>query len=192
MPGPPVTTDQYFRMPETRLPQELVFGLLRDAPAPTPGHQAVVGRLHVALSSHLGRHASGRVWLSPIDVVLDRTRHLVVQPDLIVLTHARLHLVTDRVWGAPDLVIEVMSPRPRIGTLQERLDWFAEYGVRECWLVHHLSGQVEVRQFWSGKTTERLFEKDEPLHSHVLPAFSASLNSILGETLTGDGLGRYP
>jgi hypothetical protein len=40
-----------------------------------------------------------------------------------------------------------MSPRPRIGTLDERLAWFAECGVRECWLVHHLSGEIDVRQF---------------------------------------------
>lgn len=43
----------------------------------------------------------------------------------------RLRIVTDRVWGAPDLVVEVMSPRPRIGRLPERLAWFAQYGVGE-------------------------------------------------------------
>ena len=180
MPGPPVTTNQYFRMPETLLPQELVYGVLRDAAAPTPGHQAVVGRFHLALARHLERHASGQVWLSPIDVVLDRTRHLIVQPDLIVLTDARLHLVSDRVWGAPDLVVEVLSPRPRIGTLEERLQWFAEYGVRECWLVQHLSGQVDIRQFVGGSMSERLFERDQPIHSIVLPEFAESLASILG------------
>ena len=180
MPGPPVTTDQYFRMPETLLPQELVYGVLRDAAAPTPGHQAVVGSFYLALTQHLARHESGRVWLSPIDVVLDRDRHLIVQPDLIVFSNARAHLVTDRVWGAPDLVVEVLSPRPRIGKLDERLGWFAEYGVRECWLVHHLSGEIDVRQFAGGNMTHQLFERDEPLRSLVLPAFTESLASILG------------
>jgi Uma2 family endonuclease len=187
MPGPRVTTDQYLKMPETLLPQELVYGCVRDAPAPTPGHQAVVGRFYLALSRHLERYFLGRVWLSPIDVVLDRARHLIVQPDLIVVTNARLRLVTDRVWGAPDLVVEVMSPRPRIGSLDERLGWFAEYGVRECWLVHHLSWQVDIRQFASGQMTERLFEKAEPLRSRVLPAFNESLDSILGSTSTDFG-----
>jgi Uma2 family endonuclease len=180
MPGPPVTTDQYFKMPETLLPQELIYGVMRDAAAPTPGHQEVVGKFYVALTRHLERHGWGRVWLSPIDVVLDRHRHLVVQPDLIVFSHQRLHLVRDRVWGAPDLVVEVMSPRPRIGTLDERMGWFAEYGVRECWLVRHLSGEIEVRQFAGGSMPERIFERDEPLRSLVLPAFTESLASILG------------
>ena len=182
MPGPPVTTDQYFGMPETRLPQELVFGYLRDAPAPTPGHQAVVGAFYLALARHVTERHLGRVWLSPIDVVLDRARHLVVQPDLIVLTNTRLRLVTDRIWGAPDLVVEVMSPRPRIGTLDERLQWFAEYGVRECWLVHHLSSQVEISHFDCGKKTAQLFENDAPLQSVVLPDFHQPLASILGPT----------
>lgn len=180
MPAPPVTTDQYFKMPETLLPQELVYGVLRDAAAPTPGHQEVVGKFYLALNQHLERRGSGRVWLSPVDVVLDRTRHLIVQPDLIVVTDARLHLVTDRVWGAPDLVVEVLSPRPRIGTLEERLAWFAQYGVRECWLVHHLLGEVDVRQFVDRSMSEQLFERDEPIRSIVLPEFAESLASIVG------------
>ncbi len=174
-----MTTDEYLRTAETMLPQELVYGFVRDAPAPTPDHQWVVGMFHVALVRHLEQHRVGRVWLSPIDVVLDRTRHLVVQPDLIVVANARLRIVSDRVWGAPDLVVEVVSPHPRIGTLDERLGWFAEYGVREYWLVHQIWGQIEVVQFDGGQIAQRLFEKDEPLRSIVVPEFTASLASIL-------------
>jgi hypothetical protein len=85
VPAPRATTDEYLRMPETVLPQELVWGVVRDAPAPAPGHQSVVGLLFLSLTAHLARHGGGRVWLSPIDVVPDRGRHLVVQPDLIVV-----------------------------------------------------------------------------------------------------------
>ncbi len=46
--------------------------------------------------------------------------------------------------GRPNLAVEVMSPRLRIGTLEERLAWFAEYGVRECWLVRPVIRQIEV------------------------------------------------
>ena len=97
MPAPAMTTNEYLRTPETLLPQELVYGVCREAAAPTPGHQELVGRLFIALSEHLRAHSAGAVWMSPIDVVLDRERHLVVQPDLIVVSQPRLAIVTDRV-----------------------------------------------------------------------------------------------
>ena len=176
-----MTIDQYFRTPETMLPQELVWGVVRDAAAPTPGHQWLVGQFYVALKDHVEEHSIGRVWLSPIDVVLDRDSHLVVQPDLIVISAARAHIVTDRVWGPPDLVIEVLSPRPRIGTLQERLDWFSRYGVRECWLVHQDARTVEVVEFSSGTVMgRRVVLAEEHIRSSVLPSFSATPATIFG------------
>ena len=121
------------------------------------------------------------MWLSPIDVVLDRDRHLVVQPDLIFVSEPRIGIVTDRVWGAPDLVIEVLSPWPRIGTLDERIEWFAQYGVRECWLVHQDTRTVEVLQFSSGAVADRrMYRSHEQLRSSVLPAFSATPATIFG------------
>jgi Uma2 family endonuclease len=181
MPAPRVTTDEYLRGPETLLPQELVYGFVRDAPAPTPGHQSAVGRFFVALILHVeGRHL-GRVWLSPIDVVLDRERDLVVQPDLIVVSNERLRIVTDRVWGAPDIVVEVLSPRPRIGHLEERLRWFAQYGVRECWLLHLIPSQLEIVAFRDGRvSSRRSLAASVPISSGVLPEFTESLATVLG------------
>lgn len=152
-----MTTPEYLRTPETLLPQELVCGFVRDA----------------CLRTHLAQEGSGHVWMSPIDVVLDREQDLVVQPDLMVVSNERRHIVVDRVWGAPDLVIEVMSPRPRIGTLDERLEWFAQYGVRECWLVRPAIRQVEVIAFAAGRGTDRrVFGPHEPIASTVLPDWS--------------------
>ena len=50
MPAPRMTTDEYLRTPETLLPEELVYGFVRNAHAPTPGHQWALGRLFIALS----------------------------------------------------------------------------------------------------------------------------------------------
>ena len=180
MPAPPLTTSEYFSKPETLYPQELVYGLVRDAPAPTPGHQWVVGEVFAALRAHLQQHDIGRLWMAPIDVVLDADRHLVVQPDIIVVSNTRLHIVTDCVRGAPDLVIDVLSPRPRIGRLDERLAWFARYGVRECWLVHQSVRQIELLQFVDGGIANRqLLLPDEQIRSVILPQFDRSGASML-------------
>lgn len=176
-----MTTDEYLRMPVTLLPQELVGGVVRDAPGPTPGHQWAVGRFFIALTEHAQRYSRGRVWMSPIDVVLDRESHLVVQPDAILVSEERMSIVTDRVWGAPDLVIEVLSPRPRIGTLDERIGWFARYGVRECWLIHQDAREVEVIEFAAASVARRqVFLPEEGIRSGVLPEFHGSPAMIFG------------
>jgi Uma2 family endonuclease len=115
----------------------------------------------------------GRMWLSPLDVVLDERKALIVQPDLLFISRAREWFVADRVRGAPDLVIEVLSPDPRIGRTAERVSWFAQYGVRECWLVHQDEREIEVISFRDGAIGDRhRFTARAPVLSDVFPEFT--------------------
>src|SRR5436190_11510182 len=180
MTGPRLTTEDYLGKAPTRLPQELVFGYVRDAPAPSWWHQDVVGDLYVCLRRHLETTGAGRVCMSPVDVVLDRASGLVVQPDLVVVRRERQHIIEECVRGAPDLVIEVLSPSVRIGSLDERLAWFARYGVRECWLVHRVEREIDVITFANGaiSSRQRIGSGDE-LRSGVLPGLQATPGSII-------------
>lgn len=175
-----MTVDEYFRTPETVRPMELAFGVLRVADSPTPRHQAAVAELFLALNAHVEERDLGRVWLSPLDVVFDARRALVVQPDLFFVSHEREWIIGNRIQGAPDLVIEVLSPDPRIGTTTERVGWFAEYGVRECWLLHQDRRTLTVLEFKDRRAhEERDFDSREPIQSGVLPGFSLTLDEIL-------------
>lgn len=179
--GKVMTLHEYFSTPVSVLPQELIYGAMRVAESPAPRHQAAVGALHIALHEHVARGGLGDVWLSPLDVIFDAERALVLQPDLFVILHGGAASVSERVFGPPDLVIEVLSPRPRIGDLNERVAWFAEYGVRECWLVEQIDRRVQVLQFEAGLVkARRTFHQDEPIASVVLPAFHQTLTSIVG------------
>lgn len=169
MPAPRMRTNDYFRTPEALIPQELVYGFVREAAAPTARHQRTVGALFIRLTQHLQETGAGEAWLSPLDVVLDVEQDLVVQPDLSVVLTERADIVTDRIWGPPDLVVEVLSPRPRIGSLEERLDWFGRYGVRECWLVSLEGSQIEVIAFRSGALVSTIVRRMEAVRSSVLP-----------------------
>jgi Uma2 family endonuclease len=178
---PAMTTAEYLATPETVRPQELAFGVWRVADSPTPRHQQAVLSLVLSVHEYLEVNRVGTVWLAPLDVILDDEQALVVQPDLFVISNERAHILTDRVRGAPDLVVEVLSPHPRVGDINERVLWFAQYGVRECWLVHQIDRWIDVLTFEDGRTTmRRRFAAHERIESNVLPKFNRSLTGILG------------
>ena len=164
-----MTVAEYFAIPETVLPSELVYGSMRVAEAPTVSHQRVVRDVAFALVEFVRPRRLGEVLLAPIDVVLDYDAALVVQPDVVFLSSGRAHFVTNKVYGPPDLVVEVLSPNPRIGQLDERLDWFARHGVRECWLMRLPNRQIEVWSLKDGAIAGRhIFSGFQPIASRVL------------------------
>jgi Uma2 family endonuclease len=100
---------------------------------------------------------------------------------LLFVNTERTRIITDRVWGAPDLVAEILSPKPRIGTLEERLGWFAQYGIRECWLIRQDERELDVLEFDGHHLMRRrTFERNAPIRSCVLPGFRQSLEQIIG------------
>ena len=85
------------------------------------------------------------------------------------------------------MVIEVLSPHPRIGKLQERIDWFAEYGVREIWLLHQLQERFEILGVQDGRISRReSFEYLAAIRSDVLPEFTLTLDDILRNDLSNE------
>jgi Uma2 family endonuclease len=178
--APLMSVDEYFKTPVTVKPSELVYGVMRVADSPTPRHQSAVGHLFLALTAHVRARDLGEMWLAPLDVVLDERRALIVQPDLFFVSGKRAYIVRDRVRGAPDLVIEVLSPGPRIGDTEERVEWFAEYGVRECWLLNQQDVSITVVRFADRRVAARdVYGRRQRIVSTVLPEFTGSLNSIL-------------
>jgi Uma2 family endonuclease len=175
-----MTTADYLRTPESLVPTELIYGKLRVAESPLPRHQAVVLDLGVALVAHVQERRLGQIWIAPLDVILDAERALIVQPDLFFISNERSDILKDRVRGAPDLVVEVLSPNPRIGKLGERIGWFQKYGVRECWLLHQLEQRIEVLNFSGSNVIERAsFGDKAAIRSRVLPEFDRTLGSML-------------
>ena len=181
-PAPVLTTEQYFRTPETLRPAELVYGALRVAEAPSVRHQQAVGAFYLALAQHVRGRRLGQVLVAPVDVVLDHERALVLQPDLLFVSRARSNIIGERVVGAPDLVLEVLSPHPRIGALQERIDWFVRYGVREIWLLHQTVDRFEIVRVEHGRPVRsEPADYSTPITSSVLPDFTRTAGDILEE-----------
>jgi Uma2 family endonuclease len=119
-----MTLQEYLATPETVAPHELIFGALRVADSPSPAHQATVASLFLALHDHVSARSLGTVWFTPLDVILDAERALVVQPDSFFIAPGRARRSWLTKFAARPIVIEVLSPKPRVGDVEERVSWF--------------------------------------------------------------------
>jgi len=177
-----MTLQQYQSTPMTRLPQELIYGAIRAADAPFVHHQRVVFAIARAWREHVSSRGLGEVLIAPTDVILDAERALVVQPDALFVSRSRADIVRERVYGAPDLVLEVLSPNPRIGQIDERIAWFAAYRVAEIWLYHQTQRRTTVLECTNGAITNiASFDLDAVIRSSVLPEFGRRMGAVLGE-----------
>src|SRR5437588_12233095 len=106
-----MTADEYlYDTKEINRVRELAMGVLREPPAPFFAHQKAVLRIAWRLCEHVEARRLGEVAVAPVDVVLDHAKALIVQPDVIFVSAERAAIVRDQVWGAPDLVVEVLPP----------------------------------------------------------------------------------
>jgi len=152
-----MTADEYlYHTRETTRPRELAHSVLREPPAPFFRHQAIVFRVARLLAdATIGR---GQLVIAPIDVVLDYARHLVVQPDVLFVSNERASIIQDQVWGAPDLVVEVLSPGTAAHDRTEKRGWYRQYGVQEYWLVDPRERQVTIVDFTGALPTEQIVQ----------------------------------
>jgi Uma2 family endonuclease len=169
------TVVDYLSSAESLRRRELVWGVVREPAAPLWPHQLIVTRATVLLYEHVARTGLGTVTASPVDVVLDKDRGLIVQPDIVYLSNDRLHLVHGQVWGAPDLVVEVESLGTRRRDRVWKRRWYRAYGVREYWLINPLAHTVTVLGFDpSERTRRRTFRGRARVRSAVLSGFGVA------------------
>ena len=131
------------RWPEDGRRYELYDGEVFEIPSPIPLHQIVSARLHLALEGYVRAHG-GIVLYAPLDIVL--TEYDVVQPDLLLFTRERQHLIDPRkvTRQAPDLAVEILSPSTAANDRGRKLRLLARHGVREYWLVDPEAAQIDV------------------------------------------------
>lgn len=126
--------EDYLLFPEDGNRHEILDGEHFVTAAPFPRHQSVVVELTSWIAPFVRQHRLGRLYVAPVDVVL--SRHDVVQPDLLYIANERLSILTEKnVEGAPDLVVEVLSPATRKRDEGIKLEIYERFGIGEYWLV---------------------------------------------------------
>jgi len=146
-----LTYEDYRQLPDDGKRYEIVEGELYVTPSPSTRHQRVVGELFLQLAQFVREKRLGQVFVAPLDVVL--SEYTVVQPDLIFVSEAHRERVReDGVYGAPDLVVEVVSEstRDRDAGLKKRL--YLRSGVVEYWLVDPEEGALTIVRADSERT----------------------------------------
>lgn len=128
------TYADYCRIPADRKRHQIVDGRHFVTPAPSLRHQEVAGRLYVALIEAIERRRRGRVFIAPVDVHL--APGTIVQPDLVVFgTRHTSRIGQKKITGAPDLLVEILSPSHRTLDTVRKRERYERAGVRELWLV---------------------------------------------------------
>ena len=166
----PTTWEDVLRMPDDGNRYEFIGGRLYMTPAPVTRHQRVLRGLWLALWRVLMDSGHGEVFSAPLLVEFPGTGDRV-QPDLLFVSSERRAIIGEKqVLGAPDLVVEILSPTTAHRDRGIKLDLYARHGVRQYWIVDPVEDVVDVWRFG-----------DEPGHER----FSGELPVRLGPERLG-------
>lgn len=154
---PPRTMMEVFNsLPEgTRI--QLIENNLVMSPAPLDRHQLIISEIFPDFAIHIKKSKLGTCRVAPYDVYLDEEN--VFQPDIIFISVERMPLIRkDGLHGAPDLIVEILSPSTAKFDLQDKKDIYERSGVKEYWIIdpednsttgYYLAGN-EYHEFFKG------------------------------------------
>lgn len=171
------TYQDYLLTPEDKR-YELIEGDLFMTPSPTWNHQTISTNLYEKLNDFVKKNKLGFVRFAPIDVVLSDED--VIQPDILFISHERKNRITkENVRGAPDLVVEIISPgtENRDKVIKKKL--YGRYGAIEMWIVDSNVKTIELIG-WEGSQFKTLqtFPQNSTFESPLLKDFCFPVKEI--------------
>ncbi len=159
------TLDDYYKIPDD-IRVELIDGVIYElSSAPTLTHQAISGLLYAKLLAHVTAHKGQCMpFISPVDVQLDCDEKTMVQPDVLIVCD-RDKLINRCVYGAPDFIIEVLSPSTLRKDMIIKLNKYMAAGVREYWMIDPKRKNIIVYDFQHNQYPMIFgFEDQVPVH----------------------------
>lgn len=175
---PPVTVDDYRALPETGPQFQLIEGELYMSPSPTRFHQRVSRNLQLAIETYLETHPVGELYNAPLDVYL--TDISVTQPDLFfVATDNRDILEDDGAHGAPDFVIEILSPATADRDTGAKKALYAREGVKHYWIVDPDKKEIAVFDFAAdAEKAAAVYRSGDTFASPLFPGLEFSADAV--------------
>lgn len=166
---------------------ELIKGFIfKMSPAANRVHQEIAGNIHAQIWAFL-RNKPCRVYMAPFDVRFprkskdDKNIITVLQPDVCVICNLEL-LDEKGCLGAPDLVVEVLSPGNSKKEFKNKFDVYEEAGVREYWIVDPTHQSLQVNKLVGDKyVPQRGLTIGDVITTDILPGFLLQLSDIFPE-----------
>lgn len=157
---------------------ELINGEIVARNYPTATHQLTLGELYLLIVQHVKANKLGTVVLAPFGIVLDNFND--VQPDLSVVLTVNQHIITEEgIYGAPDLVLEIISPSSIKTDRKTKFSLYEEMGIAEYWLVDTKNQSIEVYQLRETGYTMHAFAAETGLvDSLVLPGLTVDVGAV--------------
>ena len=175
---PKLTYEEFRRLPDDGKRYELIHGEVHLTPSPTTKHQCALQNLSSDLGPFVIKNGLGEVWTAPLDVRL--SHDTAVQPDLIFISNSRARIIKENyIDGAPDLVVEILSPSTAAHDRATKLALYAEAGVPEVWLLDPNAKTVEVLKLQGKKyVLDAALAGDQKLTSSQFPGWELPLTDL--------------
>jgi Uma2 family endonuclease len=173
-----VTAEDYRSLPEGGPRYQLIDGELFVSPAPDRYHQEISGNLEFILRSYLKTNPLGKLYDAPFDVYLSEFD--VVQPDILFVSNERGSILTDAgAEGAPNLVVEILSPKTSRLDKDSKRKVYARSGVEELWLIDPKEKTIAI--YLLQKRPEEAsftFSENDAVSSELFPGLTIDAREV--------------
>jgi len=171
------TYQDYLCLPEDKR-YEIIEGELTMVPSPSWSHQTISMKIFQALANYVATRNIGEVRYAPVDVILSEED--VLQPDILYIAKPRSGIIKEKgVYGAPDLIVEILSTASRERDRGIKRKIYAKYGVKEYWIVDPEARTIEVTSLGErGLETVQVYPEGSTLVSPLLKGFSLNIKNI--------------
>ena len=143
------TIEDCDRLPED-VRTELIDGVIYYMSVPTIAHQAIGGYIYNKVSNHIfDKKGQCFPMIAAVDVELDRDNKTRVQPDVLIVCD-RSKIINRCVYGAPDFILEVLSPSTKKKDMTIKLNKYINAGVKEYWMIDPDKKKLMVYDFREG------------------------------------------
>ena len=176
------TYEDYLRLPDDGRRWEIIRGELLMAPSPIVVHQRILRNLGWVLVAYVEDRGIGEILYAPMDVVLSQTD--VVEPDILYISRERNRIILEKnIWGAPDLIVEILSSSTKARDRKAKWALYAEYGVREYWIVDPEARTVEVSALEEDEyRLYAQYEGEDVLTSPMFPDLEIELTRVFASS----------